>query len=79
MADVYKTGIYDFSEVILMIKHSLYANTILIDGFMPDSDIVVSRGGARWTRNESGDSKATTFVRNPTKSADIILSKPIYR
>jgi len=60
-----KTGIYDFSQVLLLIKHKNFAGQINIDGFMPDSEITVERDDPRWTRNGSGDGKATTFVRNP--------------
>ena len=69
-----KTGIYDFSQVLLLIKHKKFAGQINIDGFMPDSEITVERDDPRWTRNSSGDGKATTFVRNPDNSGTITFT-----
>lgn len=66
-----KTGIYDFSQVLLLIKHKNFAGQINIDGFMPDTEISVERDDPRWARNGSGDGKATTFVRNPDNSGTI--------
>jgi hypothetical protein len=69
-----KSGIYDFGEVLLLIKHKLHPNMIKIDGFAKDSEITVEREERRWTRNGSGDGKATTFVRNPDTSGTITFS-----
>lgn len=69
-----RTGIYDFSEVVLLIKHNLYEGNILINGFMPDTEITIDRDAPRWERNGSGDGKATTFVRNPDNSGTITFS-----
>lgn len=69
-----KTGIYDFSQVLLLIKHKKFAGQINIDGFMPDTEISVERDDPRWTRNGSGDGKATTFVRNPDNSGTITFT-----
>ena len=69
-----KTGIYDFSQVLLLIKHKKFQGQINIDGFMPDSEITVERDDPRWTRNGSGDGKATTFVRNPDNSGTITFT-----
>lgn len=69
-----KTGIYDFGSVVMLVKHKLYNGNIIIDGFMPDSEIVVERDDDRWTRNGSGDGKAATLVRNPDESGSITFS-----
>ena len=60
-----RTGIYDFSQVLLLIKHKNFSGQINIDGFMPDTEIAVERDDPRWTRNDSRDSKNTTYIRNP--------------
>ena len=64
-------GIYDFSEVILLIKHRQFASHININGFMKDSGISVDRSGDDWTMNNSADNKATTMIYNPDKSGSI--------
>ena len=42
-----KTGIYDFSQVLLLIKHKKFEGQINIDGFMPDTEITVERDDPR--------------------------------
>lgn len=74
MSNRTKTGIYDFSEVVLLIKHQLYPNNIMIDGFMPDTEITIDRSNPRWDRSGSGDGKATTFVRSPDNSGTITFN-----
>lgn len=69
-----KSGIYDFGEVLLLIKSKIYPNMIRIDGFAKDSEITVEREEKVWSRNGSGDGKATTFVRNPDRSGTITFS-----
>ena len=75
MASKTRTGIYDFSQVLLLIKHSKFTTgQINIDGFMSDTEITVERDDPRWVRNGSGDGKATTFVRNPDNSGTITFT-----
>lgn len=69
-----KTGVYDFSKCIVLIKHPLYDGNIVIDGFMNDSSIAVARTDPRWTQNPSGDGKASTLVRNPIDAGTITFS-----
>lgn len=66
-----KTGTYDFSKCVLLIKHPKYEGIIMIDGFAPDTTINVARPEQRWTLNPSGDGKATTVVRNPNNAGTI--------
>lgn len=66
-----KTGIYDFSAVLLLIKHRKYGKQISIDGFQKGSSITIERDDPEWTRNGSGDGKATTLVYNPDRSGSI--------
>lgn len=75
MAQRTRTGIYDFTQVLLLIKHKVYTTgQINIDGFMPDTEIVVERENPRWSRQGSGDGKVTTFVRNPDNSGTITFT-----
>lgn len=74
MASPIKTGIYDFSEVVLLIKHKMYGGNILIDGFFQDSEIVIDRNDPDWALNQSGDGKAATMVRNPNTSGTITFT-----
>lgn len=69
-----KTGVYDFSKCIVLIKHPLYAGQIMIDGFMNDSTINVQRTDPRWGNNASGDGKSATLVRNPQNAGTITFS-----
>lgn len=69
-----KTGVYDFSKCIVLIKHPLYEGNILIDGFMNDSSISVARTDPRWSQNSSGDGKSSTLVRNPIDSGTITFT-----
>ena len=69
-----KTGIYDFSEVVLLIKHQMYGGIIKIDGFMEGSEITVARNNPRWENKGSGDGKATTLVRSPDNSGSITFT-----
>lgn len=69
-----KTGIYDFSKCILLIKHSQYAGQILIDGFAEGSNISVAKNDPRWTQKPSGDGKSTTLERNPINAGTITFS-----
>ena len=71
MAGTNKVGIYDFSQVILLLRHQKYQSHINIDGFMKDSGITVDRSSEDWTMNNSGDNKATTMIYNPDKSGTI--------
>ena len=66
-----KTGVYDFSKTIVTIRHPLYDGIVKIDGFMNDTTINVQRDDPRWTRNSSGDGKASTLVRNPINDGTI--------
>lgn len=69
-----KTGVYDFSKCIVLIKHPLYDGVIPIDGFMNDTSIVVARTDPRWANNASGDGKASTLVRNPVDAGTITFT-----
>lgn len=74
MAGTNKVGIYDFSEVVLLIKHRMYRGNILIQGFMNESGITIDRAAEDWTMNNSADNTATTMVYNPDKSGTITFS-----
>lgn len=69
-----KTGVYDFSKCIVLIKHPLYSGNIVIDGFMNDTSITVARADPRWSNNSSGDAKASTLVRNPVNAGTITFT-----
>lgn len=69
-----KTGVYDFSKCIVLIKHPLYEGNILIDGFMNDTSITVARNDPRWSQNSSGDGKSSTLVRNPIDAGTITFT-----
>lgn len=69
-----KTGVYDFSKCLVIIKHPLYEGSIVIDGFMNDTSITVARADPRWSQNSSGDGKATTLVRNPINAGTVTFT-----
>lgn len=74
MAGTNKVGIYDFGEVVFLIRHKMYQGNILIDGFMKETGITIDRTAEDWSMNNSADNKATTMVFNPDKSAVITFT-----
>lgn len=69
-----KTGVYDFSQCIVLIKHRRYSSQILIDGFAEGSNISVSKADPTFTHKPSADGKSTTLERNPIKAGSITFS-----
>lgn len=69
-----KTGIYDFSKCIMLIKHRKYAGQILVDGFADGTNIVVAKNDPRWVHKASADGKSTTLERNPINAGTITFS-----